>query len=102
MSNIITCPTCARKLRMPDEMIGRKVRCPSCATAFTALAGEPGAGEALADAPAGDVTDVAPESPEGGFLEEPRPSQRRSRRDPDDDDYDDRPSRPPKGALPGK
>jgi predicted Zn finger-like uncharacterized protein len=35
----IKCPQCARGLRVPDELIGRKVKCPGCSTTFTAEAG---------------------------------------------------------------
>lgn len=30
MSLLIACPSCSRKLRTPDNMAGRKVKCPSC------------------------------------------------------------------------
>jgi hypothetical protein len=36
MASITTCPTCNRKLNVPDEFIGRRVKCPMCATAFDA------------------------------------------------------------------
>jgi predicted Zn finger-like uncharacterized protein len=36
MSDVAECPQCHRQLRVPDELIGRQVKCPSCATAFTA------------------------------------------------------------------
>ena len=38
MPEIINCPQCERKLRMPEEMLGRTVKCPSCSTVFTARA----------------------------------------------------------------
>ncbi len=34
MAPIIDCPSCGRKLRLPDSEQDRKVRCPSCATIF--------------------------------------------------------------------
>ena len=36
MTLIIDCPSCARKLRVPNDLLGLKVKCPSCATMFTA------------------------------------------------------------------
>jgi len=49
MANTIHCPSCSRELRVPDELIGKKVKCPACSTTFTAsVAG----GEAGVPAPA--------------------------------------------------
>jgi predicted Zn finger-like uncharacterized protein len=47
----IKCPQCARGLRVPDELIGRKVKCPGCSTSFTA---DPAGGEAPAAPPPAD------------------------------------------------
>src|SRR5438552_12780049 len=33
------CPTCKRTLEIPDELMGKKVRCPSCKVVFLATAG---------------------------------------------------------------
>lgn len=41
MADIITCPQCQRQLRVPDELIGRAVKCPSCYQQFTAVAATP-------------------------------------------------------------
>lgn len=35
---IATCPSCNGPLRVPDELVGRRVRCPSCQTIFHAAA----------------------------------------------------------------
>jgi predicted Zn finger-like uncharacterized protein len=35
MPTMINCPSCERKLRVPEELLGKKVRCPSCGTMFT-------------------------------------------------------------------
>jgi predicted Zn finger-like uncharacterized protein len=37
MNQIIHCPSCNRPLRVPDDLLGRPVRCPSCSTEFTAV-----------------------------------------------------------------
>jgi predicted Zn finger-like uncharacterized protein len=40
MPEVIQCPHCNRKLRVPDNLLGKKVKCPSCSSTFTATAGE--------------------------------------------------------------
>ena len=39
MANVITCPKCDRQLRVPDDLIGQSVKCPSCGDTFTAKVG---------------------------------------------------------------
>lgn len=41
MPTIVACPSCSRQLRVPDELLGKQVKCPSCQTIFTAEAPEP-------------------------------------------------------------
>jgi predicted Zn finger-like uncharacterized protein len=36
MPIIIDCPSCQRKLRVPEHLLGQKVKCPTCANMFTA------------------------------------------------------------------
>jgi len=36
MPIVTHCPTCRRQLRVPDELLGRDVKCPECLTVFTA------------------------------------------------------------------
>lgn len=36
MPEIINCPQCERKLRVPDNLLGQAVKCPTCGTTFTA------------------------------------------------------------------
>src|SRR5947207_2035453 len=36
----ITCPDCDRKLKVPEEVLGRKVRCPACKSPFLAQQGD--------------------------------------------------------------
>jgi predicted Zn finger-like uncharacterized protein len=45
MPTLTSCPSCAKQLKVPDELIGRQVKCPSCGTTFTA------GGEGMAPAP---------------------------------------------------
>jgi predicted Zn finger-like uncharacterized protein len=52
MAILIKCPSCERRLRVPDELLGKNVRCPSCQTTFTGAA-EPSAPATPPPAPAG-------------------------------------------------
>jgi len=36
MPEVITCPQCERQLRVPEELVGQRVKCPTCGTNFTA------------------------------------------------------------------
>ena len=38
MPSIIDCPSCSRKLQVPDALLGQQVRCPTCTSVFEALA----------------------------------------------------------------
>lgn len=69
MPEIISCPECNRKLRVAEDLIGKKVKCPGCSLMFTAG----GNGAARAD---DEPVEVVPDK---------SPARRR-----DDDDYDDR------------
>lgn len=90
MANTIHCPSCNRELRVPDELLGKKVKCPACSTTFTASVAPP------EEAPPASA-------PETGHEEEaPRPQRLRpAPRDEyqdegADDDYDRPMGRQPK------
>lgn len=36
MAELIQCPQCDRQLRVPDELLGKRVQCPSCGETFRA------------------------------------------------------------------
>jgi predicted Zn finger-like uncharacterized protein len=36
MAELVTCANCGQRLRVPDELLGKKVKCPGCGTTFTA------------------------------------------------------------------
>jgi predicted Zn finger-like uncharacterized protein len=36
MPSTVPCPSCGRELRVPDELIGKLVKCPACSQTFTA------------------------------------------------------------------
>src|SRR5262245_7345022 len=44
MPTIVDCPSCARKLRVPDELLGHQVKCPTCETTFEAAVNGSAAG----------------------------------------------------------
>lgn len=43
MPTYVTCQSCGGKLRIPDDYLGRKVRCPACTFTFEAVASSPSA-----------------------------------------------------------
>ncbi len=64
---ILTCPQCQRQLRVPENLLGRPVKCPACGMTFTvpAAGAEP---QPVAAQPA-EVRPSVPE--EGAGFEEP-------------------------------
>jgi predicted Zn finger-like uncharacterized protein len=80
MPEIVKCPECKRTLRVPDDLLGKTVRCPSCQVTFTAQAG--------------DAEPPPPPMPKMEIDEEEEQAVTRKpkRRDSEDDD-DDRPAR---------
>jgi len=73
----ISCPSCRKPLRLPENMLGKQVRCPGCQNVFTAASPEE------PPQPAEELESV-----------QERPSQRpRPRREEDDQDYDREPRR---------
>ena len=93
MPQIVTCPDCGRKLKVPDDLLGKKVKCPGCGQKFV---GE--TDDADEEAAASRNTGVAPR-PDGGPRsrrrvadeeDDDRPKSRR-RRDEEEDEDDDYP-----------
>ena len=69
MPQLIQCTSCNKKLRVPDNLIGKKVKCPACGSTFMAAMEE----EELPTAP---------------LIEEPRPASRRPAPPPPDPGYE--------------
>lgn len=109
MSLVVSCPSCERKLRVPEDLLGQEVKCPSCGEVFTASADlgaappprpperEPSPTESPPDDDQGRVTDrrgeAAPpdddEAPEPPRRSRVRPGYgRRQEDEEDEDDYD--------------
>lgn len=89
----ISCPSCRRQLRVPDNLVGQMVKCPSCQNTFVAAVEEP-------------PEPLEPTPTEERFREESRAARERRparneddeaavpRRPPrDDDDFEERPLR---------
>ncbi len=105
MPEIISCPECERKLRVPDHLLGKKVKCPGCGTMFTGQAQDaapektpktqPRAAapreERIEEKPRAGRRPVVPPPPLEEFEEEPdeevRPRKRRPRLKEEDEDY---------------
>jgi len=94
MPIVTQCPSCNRQLRVPDNLLGRSVRCPGCKETFTASAGPgPSAAQPLPpeeDEPrrAGQVRHAQPKAD----YEEEVPQRRQRPAPPEhDDDLDDSP-----------
>jgi predicted Zn finger-like uncharacterized protein len=61
MPTMTSCPSCSKQLKVPDELIGRQVKCPACGTTFTAGVAAPA--PIVAPAP----VQAAPSAPGGEF-----------------------------------
>jgi len=76
MAEVIQCPSCHKKLRLPENLIGKNVKCPACSTMF--------------------VTEVGEEDPPTAPVIEERPPSSSQRRrpqapPPEEDDYEEEP-----------
>jgi predicted Zn finger-like uncharacterized protein len=92
MPSVIACPSCQKQLKVPDELIGRPVKCPGCKETFTAqLPSTP--------APAREEVVEKPRKKAAPPPEEEEEPRRPVRRRDDDEDEDDRPSRRRRGAA---
>ncbi len=78
----ITCPNCQKTLRLPENLMGKRVRCPGCQEVFTA------------EDPEAGVEPVEEQEEEAIQEERPsRPARRRRREREEDEDYEDEPRR---------
>jgi hypothetical protein len=68
MTTIVDCPTCTRKLNVPEDLLGRPVRCPDCGGTF-----EAGENAAAADQP--PPSELPPPADVPPDEEAPRPPQ---------------------------
>ncbi len=88
MPELITCPECQGKLRIKDELLGKKIKCPKCQKAFVAKVEEKEPAE-----PEEIEEEEAPARPAARKRrdedEDERP--RKKRRDEEEEEEDDRP-----------
>lgn len=82
MSLSLTCPHCDGKLRVADNLAGKKIKCPKCATIFPVPASEK-------EAIVAEIPPAEPSAPIADFDDEEMPRSRQStrniRRDPTGD-----------------
>src|SRR6266849_1934163 len=80
MAATFECPKCGRELKVPDELLGKKVKCPACQAIFITAAEEtPAPPPAAPDSQEGIIPSrVAPETTEES-REEERPRKRPKR-----------------------
>jgi len=92
-SELVSCPECKRKLRVPTDLVGKLVKCPTCGQTFTAdpAAHAPPPPPAAADEKVARTSKVSRDDEED--EDEERSHRQRSRSRKDDDDDDDRPRR---------
>jgi hypothetical protein len=79
MPLVVSCPSCGKKLKVPDNLIGKPVRCADCAGTFTAES------PAAAPPPSSRVPASAPRPPADDMDDDddrPGPRSRGGRRDP--------------------
>lgn len=82
------CPSCQRMLRVPDELLNRRVKCPSCDTVFVAEADAPPQNP-IAGAPGSETREETPRAREDRDDRDDRDDRYRVRDDDSEDDYDD-------------
>ena len=91
MASTFECPKCGRELKVPDELLGKKVKCPACQSVFiTAAEEEPPAPPPAASEPQEGIIPnrAAPEATEEPTEEErPRKRARRWEDDYEEEDY---------------
>jgi predicted Zn finger-like uncharacterized protein len=90
MPEIVSCPDCDRKLRVPDNLLGKKVKCPGCGNTFTAETNgaAPGRGSAAIRREEDDEDDL-PRGKRRREEDDDDEAPRKRRRD--DEDEDDEP-----------
>src|SRR5207245_2508911 len=97
MPTTVNCPSCKRSLGVPDALMGKRVKCPSCNMIFTAAPPGPAtteehdaSGYPVDLEPEGSVRRRTPVPPADEDAEEPQPRVRkkatRRREDYDEDD----------------
>jgi predicted Zn finger-like uncharacterized protein len=94
-AELVSCPDCQRKLRVPTDLVGRTVKCPTCGHTFTAdpASQAPPPPPPVEEKKPTRTSKVSRDERDEDDDDEERSRRRRSRRDEDDEDDDDRPRR---------
>jgi hypothetical protein len=90
MMILVCCRSCERKLRVPEELIGRPVKCPGCGTTFTGKED----GSPTTPSPVPEPAEAPPTDGEGPVTDPSRAPESSRRRRPargreDEDDWDE-------------
>jgi predicted Zn finger-like uncharacterized protein len=89
-SELVSCPECQRKLRVPEDLVGKQVKCPTCGHTFTA---DPAAHAPPPPAPVEEkatrTSKVSRDEKDEDDEDEERSRRKRLRSSRDDDDDDD-------------
>jgi hypothetical protein len=90
MPELVNCPHCSKKLRIPEHLLGRPVKCPGCGNMFKVSADGGEQRPAEEQQPRAQSERFLSEPPPRDAEDEERESDRpRPRFAEDDDDYDD-------------
>jgi hypothetical protein len=87
MPEITSCPDCQRNLKVPDDLVGKKVRCPGCSIMFFAQVGVGSREEPRTARTAPRSDSFSDRRGGGGYRDDRDDYDRDSRRD---EEYDDR------------
>ena len=80
MPEQVRCPSCNAALRVPDNLLGKNVKCPKCQETFVAEVEEPDDSEGIVREPASRRSSREPEEHEEEVLEEEEEEERPRRR----------------------
>lgn len=92
MPEQVRCPSCNAALRVPDNLLGKNVKCPKCQTTFLAETEEPAESERIVREPRPPAARRRPRPPEDIEEEEELPSEDELEEVPEEE-YDERPRR---------
>jgi hypothetical protein len=98
MSVIVSCPKCQKKLKIEDNVLGKNIKCPSCAAVFATKAPAGAAAPPPPPPPAKTAPAApkkAPPPPDDDEEEAPRRPAKAAPKADLDDDEDDRPAKKP-------
>ncbi len=84
MSEMVTCPSCSRPLRVPDDLLGQQVKCPVCNTAFLAELSGPAPLPPRPEPSPGPARGPRSERVASRFDEDDRPRRLAARREDED------------------